>query len=559
MAADTGMGMNGGSRRDVRCFPCNISYTLPTISSNKLPDLCFISRGAYGTVSSARHADWRVPVAVKCLQGPLLDSDRDNLLKEAEILHQARFSYVLPILGICNEPEFLGIVTEYMPNGSLNQLLHGKNIYPEIAWSLRFRILYEIALGVNYLHNMNPPLLHHDLKTQNILLDADFHVKIADFGLSKWRMVSMSLSRGEKSMPEGGTIIYMPPEDYDFTQKSRAGVKHDIYSYSIIMWEVMTRKQPFEDVINPLQIMYSVSQGKRPDTSEESLPLDIPHRTLMMSLMECGWAQNPDERPSFSKCLIELEPVLRTFDEIPMLQAVIQLKKAKSQYEWRCVHLSSKIPSDESISLNIPVNLSLQEDASCSSSQSEALPLRSLSSEMPPKYNILSSGPSDTSGFPNSLFSTNKNISLPQRTQSYVTQQSSTSSSTSSSNSSNCLSYVLPPSGASSVFVLSAAHQDIAHQWIQSKREEIVIQMTEACLNQSLDALLAKDLIMKEDYELISTKPTRTSKVRQLLDTTDSHGEEFAKVIVQKLKDNKQMGLHPYPNIPLTSKLTSLT
>lgn len=73
MAADTGMRMNGGSRRDVRCMPCNISYTLPTISSNKLPDLRFISRGAYGTVSSARHADWRVPVAVKCLQGPLLD------------------------------------------------------------------------------------------------------------------------------------------------------------------------------------------------------------------------------------------------------------------------------------------------------------------------------------------------------------------------------------------------------------------------------------------------------------------------------------------------------
>ncbi|XP_066482092.1 receptor-interacting serine/threonine-protein kinase 2 [Tiliqua scincoides] len=561
MAANTGMRMNGGGRTDARCWPCSISYTLPTISSNKLPDLRFISRGAYGTVSSARHADWRVPVAVKCLQGPLLDSDRDNLLKEAEILHQARFSYVLPILGICNEPEFLGIVTEYMPNGSLNQLLHGKNIYPEIAWSLRFRILYEIALGVNYLHNMNPPLLHHDLKTQNILLDTDFHVKIADFGLSKWRMVSMTLSRGEKSMPEGGTIIYMPPEDYDFTQKSRAGVKHDIYSYAIIMWEVMSRKQPFEDVINPLQIMYSVSQGKRPDTSEESLPLDIPHRTLMIALMECGWAQNPDERPSFSKCLIELEPVLRTFDEIPMLQAVIQLKEAKSQYEWRCVHLSSKMSGDESISLNIPLtHLSLQEDTSGSSSQSEALSLRSLSPEMPQKYNILSPGPSDSSGLPHSLVSMNKNISLPQRTQSYVSQRSSSCSATSSSNSSN--SYVLPPSGANSVFVLPAIQPvdpvDIAHQWIQSKREEIVIQMTEACLNQSLDALLAKDLVMKEDYELISTKPTRTSKVRQLLDTTDSHGEEFARVIVQKLKDNKQMGLQPYPDIPLLSKPASL-
>ncbi len=85
-----------------------------------------------------------------------------------------------------------------------------------IAWCLRYRILYEIALGVNYLHNMNPPLLHHDLKTQNILLDDEFHVKIADFGMSKWRVISMSQSRSETSLPEGGTIVYMPPEDYCF-------------------------------------------------------------------------------------------------------------------------------------------------------------------------------------------------------------------------------------------------------------------------------------------------------------------------------------------------------
>lgn len=56
-----------------------------------------------------------------------------------------------------------------------------KDVYPDILWCLRFRILYEIALGVNYLHNMNPPLLHHDLKTQNILLDDEFHVKVGLF------------------------------------------------------------------------------------------------------------------------------------------------------------------------------------------------------------------------------------------------------------------------------------------------------------------------------------------------------------------------------------------
>uniref|UniRef100_A0A8C9F9H9 CARD domain-containing protein n=1 Tax=Pavo cristatus TaxID=9049 RepID=A0A8C9F9H9_PAVCR len=77
---------------------------------------------------------------------------------------------------------------------------------------------------------------------------------------------------------------------------------------------------------------------------------------------------------------------------------------------------------------------------------------------------------------------------------------------------------------------------------------KIIDQMTEACLNQSLDALLSRFLLMKEDYELISTKPTRTSKVRQLLDTSDSQGEEFARIIIQKLKDNKQLGLQPYPD-----------
>lgn len=98
----------------------------------------------------------------------------------------------------------------------------------------------------------------------------------------------------------------------------------------------------------------------------------------------------------------------------------------------------------------------------------------------------------------------------------------------------------------------------VAQQWVQMKREDIVSQMTEACLNQSLDALLSRDLIMKEDYELISTKPTRTAKVRQLLDTSDIQGEEFARVIVQKLKDNKQMGLQPYPETLTVSHSLSL-
>ncbi|XP_072185476.1 receptor-interacting serine/threonine-protein kinase 2 isoform X1 [Excalfactoria chinensis] len=539
-------GGEGGGRADA------ISSALPAISSSKLPDLRFLSRGAYGTVSAARHADWRVPVALKCLQGPLLDSDRNHLLKEAEILHKARFSYILPILGICNEPDFLGIVTEYMANGSLNQLLHGKDMYPDIAWCLRYRILYEIALGVNYLHNMNPPLLHHDLKTQNILLDDEFHVKIADFGMSKWRVISMSQSRSETSLPEGGTIVYMPPEDYNPSQKTRASVKHDIYSFAIIIWEVMSRKHPFEEVINPLQIMYSVSQGQRLDLSETSLSMDIPHRALVIRLIENGWAQNPDERPSFLKCLIDLEPVLRTFDEIAILEAVILLKRSKSQYESRCIHKSGQKVFVEKTSLNIPLNP--QEETSASI-RCDALPLRSISPDISQlkshtQCNILSSD--GDSGAPHSLScqTVDENLSVTQSAKPFVHPcgclPSSEKNISVASHSSSC---VLQTSPISSDFVLETIQQNVAHQWIQCKREEIIDQMTEACLNQSLDALLSRFLLMKEDYELISTKPTRTSKVRQLLDTSDSQGEEFARIIVQKLKDNKQLGLQPYPDI----------
>nr|KAF6405597.1 receptor interacting serine/threonine kinase 2 [Rousettus aegyptiacus] len=517
-----------------------ICSALPAVPSHKLADLHFLSRGASGTVSSARHADWRVQVAVKHLHihTPLLDSERNDVLREAEILHKARFSYILPILGICNEPEFLGIVTEYMPNGSLNELLHRKTEYPEVAWPLRFRILHEIALGVNYLHNMNPPLLHHDLKTQNILLDNEFHVKIADFGLSKWRLMSLSQSRSSKSAPEGGTIIYMPPENYEPGQKSRASVKHDIYSYAIIMWEVLSRKQPFEEVTNPLQIMYSVSQGHRPETDEESLPFDIPHRAVMLSLIEAGWAQNPDERPSFLKCLIELEPVLKTFEEITFLEAVMQLKKTKLRSASSTVPLHDK---KMELSLSVSLNRGPQEESCGSSLQ-------------PPK----------SGGSPG----TSRSLSAPQdsepssrRSQDCTQHQQLVNHSWDSNVSA---ARRAAPCSLAAVNPLSAgghaegAQPGVAQQWVQMKREDIVSQMTEACLNQSLDALLSRDLLMKEDYELISTKPTRTAKVRQLLDTTDIQGEDFARVIVQKLKDNKQMGLQPYPEMPAASHSLSL-
>lgn len=102
-------------------------------------------------------------------------------------------------------------------------------------------------------------------------------------------------------------------------------------------------------------------------------------------------------------------------------------------------------------------------------------------------------------------------------------------------------------------FVAALDFQGPAARWIAARREEVVRQMTEACLNQSLDALLSRELLMREDYELVVNQATRTAKVRKLLDTCERHSEEFCRVVVRKLQDNKQMGLQPFPELSTTS------
>ncbi|XP_068604612.1 receptor-interacting serine/threonine-protein kinase 2 [Brachionichthys hirsutus] len=534
----------------------SLTSALPVIPYQKLTDLYYISKGGFGTVFRAQHSDWRTTVAIKCLKldCPVGERERSCLLKEAEVLHKARFNYIIQIFGICNEPEFFCIVTEFMSNGSLDLLLHEKELYPELAWPLRLRILYEIALGVNFLHNMSPPLLHHDLKTQNILLDGEFHVKIADFGLSKWRQLSFSKGSGSKPTEMGGTVIYMPPEKYEPSKSRRGDVKHDVYSYAIIMWEVLSRQVPFEEVTNPMQIMFSVLRGTRPDTSLDSLPADIPGRGTLVGLMSCGWTANPDERPSFLKCLIELEPMVRKYDDIDFLEALLEIKRSKLMAGAGCCATQPLCERrNEEGSLN-----ALKEkpnpwpessgSGSCSSQDTDiSLPGALTSSntapsreELPPSFLPHNLEPPESlkdhcalNGYQSARPMNDLNQIKPALpTNEYETQLDKPQPRQAADCSPSW--HGLPAKGPIS-------------EWIGMRREEIAAQMTEACLNQSLDALLARSMLMREDYELVVIQATRTAKVRQLLDNCHRHGEDFCRVVVRKLHENKQMGLQPYP------------
>ncbi|XP_059955711.1 receptor-interacting serine/threonine-protein kinase 4 [Mesoplodon densirostris] len=265
-----------------------------------------VGSGGFGQVYKVRHVHWKTWLAIKC--SPSLhvdDRERMELLEEAKKMEMAKFRYILPVYGICQEP--VGLVMEYMETGSLEKLLASE----PLPWDLRFRIIHETAVGMNFLHCMAPPLLHLDLKPANILLDAHYHVKISDFGLAKCN----GLSHSHDLSMDGlfGTIAYLPPER--IREKSRLfDTKHDVYSFAIVIWGVLTQKKPFADEKNILHIMVKVVKGHRPELPPVCRPRPRACESLLRLMQRC-WHGDPRERPSFQEITSETEDLCEKPDD----------------------------------------------------------------------------------------------------------------------------------------------------------------------------------------------------------------------------------------------------
>ncbi|XP_061371370.1 leucine-rich repeat receptor-like protein kinase PXL1 [Gastrolobium bilobum] len=200
-----------------------------------------IGMGGTGIVYKAEIHRPHVTVAVKKLWRPQEDTENGNhVLREVELLGRLRHRNIVRLLGYVHNEREVMIVYEYMPNGNLGTALHGEQSERLLVdWVSRYNIALGVAQGLNYLHHdCHPPVIHRDIKSNNILLDANLEARIADFGLAR-----MMIQKNETVSMVAGSYGYIAPE-YGYTLK--VDEKIDIYSYGVVLLELLTGKMPLD-------------------------------------------------------------------------------------------------------------------------------------------------------------------------------------------------------------------------------------------------------------------------------------------------------------------------
>ncbi|KAJ1257888.1 hypothetical protein BS78_10G030600 [Paspalum vaginatum] len=223
-----------------RCFGEYNRYTWEEIhaSTSSFSDAFMIGKGSYGTVYKAKFH--HTVAAVKLLNSPE-GCGTQQLQQELEVLGKIRHPHLLMMLGAC--PEHGCLVYEYMENGSLDDMLQRRNNTPPLTWFDRFRIAWEVATALMFLHSSKPePIIHRDLKPANILLDRNLVSKIGDVGLSTL-LPSMDqyLSTMIKNTAPVGTFCYIDPE---YQRTGVLSMKSDVYALGIVILQLLTARSP---------------------------------------------------------------------------------------------------------------------------------------------------------------------------------------------------------------------------------------------------------------------------------------------------------------------------
>ncbi|ONM15984.1 Wall-associated kinase 3 [Zea mays] len=197
-----------------------------------------IGKGGHGTVYKGI-VKGNVPIAIKrcALVG---ERQKKEFGQEMLILSQINHKNIVKLEGCCLEVEVPMLVYEFVPNGTLYELIHGKDQASQTPFCTLLRIAHEAAEGLSFLHSYaSPPIIHGDVKSANILLDGNYMAKVSDFGAS---VLAPSDKEQYVTMVQG-TCGYLDPE---YMQTCQLTEKSDVYSFGVVLLEILTGQEPLK-------------------------------------------------------------------------------------------------------------------------------------------------------------------------------------------------------------------------------------------------------------------------------------------------------------------------